>query len=817
VGLREYRRKRSPARTPEPFGGAPGGARRFSFQRHHARRLHWDLRLESGGVLASWAIPRGPPPEPGERRLAIKTEDHPLDYIHWEGVIPKGEYGAGTVELWDAGDYELRAGAPELDEQIARGRVTVTLRGRRVAGTYHLVRTSSRSGGKEQWLIFMANELPSQPPASRGEETGVASTILRQAHLARAPRAPLPRRLAPMLPSRVERAPDGEWLVEVKHDGARALAWKRGDDVRLVSRGERSLTERFPEVVRAIARVPVDEALLDLEVCALDERGVSRFQLLQRPLAGARARAVADEAAIVAYAFDLLHLDGRDLRAEPIEKRKAALAALLRARGKDPVLRYSDHVVGRAGEVLARAVALGAEGIVAKQPGSGYASGRTRAWVKVKRVESGSFVIGGFTPPGGSRRGLGALLVGQFDQGALRFAGKVGSGMATARLLDLTTRLEALEVERSPFERGPPVGERRARWVRPELVCEVLFSEVTRDGKLRAPVFQGLRPDLRARDCIWEAPAPLAPERKVEITHRDKVLWPASRTTKGEYLDWLERAGDLIVPHLRDRPLTLVRFPDGIDREGFYQKTAPASRPGWVRTADVVMESRTMKMIVCDDRDTLRWLGQSAAIEISPWPSRTASLDRPDYVMIDLDPVESAPFSTVILVARAVKDVLDDMGLRGYPKTSGGDGMHVFVPVDPVYTWEQARELAHLVGRLVLDRVPRRAATLERVIPRRHGVYLDWLQNVRGKHVVGAYTARAREPATVSMPLAWDEVRRGLDPKRFTVRTAPKRLDELRDRDLFAPTLAGGQRIEDALARVGEMLKEPSARRSRSA
>ena len=766
MALDEYRRKRDRVRTPEPFGGGRGdGAPVFVVQRHAARRLHYDFRLERDGTLASWAVPKGIPLERGERRLAVHVEDHPLDYASFEGEIPAGQYGAGTVEIWDSGTYELV-------EEKRDGGLTVRLHGRRLDGTWTLV-PAGLDGDPKNWLLLRKD----------GAEAG---------------RAPY----APMLATASEKLPAGEgWSFEPKWDGYRAVVTIAGGEARLVSRNGNDLTERFAPLARAVVlAVRSPDAVLDAEVCALDRRGRSSFSLLQR-----------GEGDLALVVFDLLELDGESLVDEPLARRRELLAAAV-APDAGPVI---VSPVFDDGEALLRAAGdQGLEGVVAKRLGARYQPGRRSPdWRKVKLKDRQELVVVGYTPGSGRRAGtFGALILGVRDGGALRFAGNVGSGFDDAELERLIRLLRPLERATPPFAvtpRIPRVRQGDVTWVEPALVVEVSFAEWTRDGLLRAPVYAGLREDKPAAGVRRERPA-IEPElrrgrRSLRLSNLDKPFWPEEGITKGDLLGYYRDIAPALVPHLRARPFTMKRYPDGWAGKHFFQKDAPAHMPPWIRTAPFPAstrtgETRTIDYLLVDDELALLWVVNMGCIDMNAWTSRVDRPERPDWVVFDLDPSEDVGFEAVVETALLVKEALDLLSLQSFPKTSGSRGIHVLVPVARRHTYEDTRSFASIVAA-ALARAHPGLVTTEWAKKKRRGVLVDANQNGMGRTTASVYSVRPRAGAPVSAPLRWEEVRAGLDPGAFTMGEVLDRV--ARDGDLFAPVLELRQSLTAALRTVG--------------
>ena len=884
--LREYRRKRRFSRTPEPAGAPspaerPGGDRAFVIQKHAASRLHYDFRLELEGVLKSWAVPKGPSLDPADKRLAMHVEDHPLEYGDFEGIIPKGEYGGGTVLLWDRGTWK-----PEGDPHRAyrAGNLKFSLLGEKLHGSWALVRIRDRRQSRDDersWLLIKHDDdaarpaaqyqvveaephsvatgrsmeqiataqdrvwHSNRPPGGQPDETAGEARPARARSRGRgaapaparggkapvdagqvpgAKRAAMPSFVPPQLATLVSITPTGDdWLHEMKFDGYRILARRDGADVALLSRNGRAWTDRFPAVAESVRALPARQVVLDGEVAVVTSDGRTSFQALQNFMSSGGGD-------LVYMVFDLLHLDGYDLTGAGLEDRKAALARLLGAPGGEPgALRYSDHVVGSGTEFFTEACRLGLEGVVSKRRGAPYRSTRGADWVKSKCLSRQEVVIGGFTDPEGSRSGIGALLTGVHEDGRLVYVGKVGTGFSARTLQDLKKRLEPLEQPASPFS-ARLTGLGRPHWVRPELVAEVAFGEWTADGRMRHPSFQGLREDKPAAQVVRERPAratfddagpdespkPENPPRAtrasrarasgsargrsadrepadrgasgataavagVRITHPDRVVYPPQGITKLDLARFYESIAGWILPHLRDRPTTLVRCPDGAHKTCFYQKHTGYWTPDTVRRVGIREKTKTGEYLVVDDLPGLIGLVQIGILEIHTWNSTVSDLERPDRIVIDLDPGDGVPWPRVVEGARLVRARLEASGLRSFVKTTGGKGLHVVAPLTPGAAWDEcaafARRIAEEIAREEPGRYLARMARSERA----GRIFLDYLRNVRGATSVAAYSTRARPSAPVSVPLDWDELSPRLRSDHFTVATLPKRLAAMRD------------------------------------
>lgn len=837
MSLGEYKRRRRFNVTPEPTGGEgrrapkPTPAPRFVIQKHDASTIHYDLRLEHDGVLKSWAVPKGLATPHDPKKLAVHVEDHPLEYIDFSGEIPAGEYGAGAVEIWDEGTFEP---LDDFSEGLESGKLTFRLSGARVTGEFSLVRMKGKSRGTgrgkaDNWLVLLHKKGKLNPDL-----------------LAEGIAAEMPARIQPMqavLGDRPFSSPD--FIYEIKFDGVRALAFLRDDGTAsLVSRNQRELTTRFPELADIGAHFLAGELIVDGEIAALDERGISRFQLLQSRinLSGAvNIEQAGRSTPAYYYVFDILYLDGRDLTMLPLERRKEILARIFMPHRH---IRPSATINEQGEAFYLAAGENGLEGIMAKRKSSSYQQKRSRDWIKLKVISQQEFVIGGYTRPRGTRSGFGALLIGYYDGARLVYAGHVGSGFNEDMLKDLYGRMKQLKRPEPPFDKEPKTNE-PAQWIEPELVAEIKFTEWTRDGNLRHPVFLGLRSDVDAREVVREetvdgraatgaagdaavvdtggavkpALEPLPPPlngssqtvdidgRRLNLTHLDKVFWPEEGFTKQDLISYYRQVSAFIIPHLSGRPLTLKRYPDGYGSEPFFQKEVPQGTPDWVRTEDLPANNsrKHINYVICDDLPTLCYLANIACISQNPWLSLHPDVDKPDILALDIDPPGPGYYDQCVEIALLVRDKLAEFGLKSYPKTSGATGIHVYVPIKPVYTYKQARQFAQIIATLCREDRPD-LITLETSVSRRQErIYLDYLQNSMGKTLASVYSVRAQPGATVSMPLEWKEVKQGLRPGDFTIANATERL-ALKG-DLFAPVLTEKQDLLEALAQGEHFLR----------
>ena len=883
--LESYDKKRDFDKTPEPApvaDRAAAGALTFVVQEHAARRLHYDFRLEVDGVLKSWPVPRGPSLDPDEKRLAVMVEDHPLDYATFEGVIPKGEYGAGQVIVWDAGIYSPDEGGllsfgdrqqaeERMRQGLEAGKLSFTLRGRKLRGSWTLVSTSR---DPKEWLLIKHKDEQADPTRDVLEEersvlSGLTIADLKAGRLPDRSRgthqigepADFPSALTPMT-AHVGDKPFShpEWLFEPKLDGFRAIAFLRHGEVSLLSRNGNDLTAICPEVVDELAVQPEEELVLDGELVALDERGLPDFALLQQRTGlpkKVKLAAPPGQATVVYYPFDLLYASGSDLTRLPLYERKVSLAQRVIP---GDAIQLMEYVETEGDAFFATAVQMGLEGMVAKRRDSRYELGvRSHSWLKIKHILGQEFVIGGYTHGSGARAPtFGALLLGYYEGDTLRYAGRVGSGFDQSALEQVSSSLESLRAEESPFDEETDVDEAETEWVRPELVAQVKFSQWTHEAHLRAPVFVGLRADVGPQNVVRETPdlAALAgvtgPEvrdqvregevnealeqlsgdkeqmvleigdHRISLTNLNKQFWPPhdgrEPITKRDMIRFYIGIGPVVVPHLRNRPLTLTRYPDGVHGESFYQKRWEHTLPEFVETVRLYSSHNDgdVEYIVVNNLPTLIWLAQLADIELHPWLSRTVKgsdsggltttftgsdeeiagsvLNYPDFIVFDLDPyiysgkektgdepeLNRHAFSKTAEVALDLKQVLDEMSLSSFLKTSGKTGLHIYVPVLRQYNYGITRKTCELVGRFLLQSRPQ-DVTMDWTVSRRAGkIFLDHNQNVRGKNMASIYSLRPLPGAPVSTPLRWDELE-GVYPTDFTIDTVPERVDALGD------------------------------------
>jgi bifunctional non-homologous end joining protein LigD len=820
MALEAYRRKRNFAVTAEPKGAAPlADSNIFVVQKHDATRLHYDFRLTLDGVLKSWAVTRGPSLVPGEKRLAVAVEDHPLEYADFEGTIAKGEYGGGSVIVWDKGSWSP-IGDPHRG--LKKGHLEFELHGQKLKGRWHLVRMRGKPTEKrENWLLIKGEDqfarspddpdiLERQPESVKtgrtidelegeapgwssktgkikklngaGEEPSAATPTreaLNPSAIKGATRGPLPGFVEPMLATLSKTPPAGDrWLHEIKFDGYRLQAQIEDGDVKLWTRSGLDWTEKFGDVVReALRNLPARTALIDGELVVENPSGVSEFSLLQADLSAGRGDR------FVYYAFDCLFLDGYDLREAALIRRKELLKQLIGTGAG--AIRYSSHFVEDGRLVLQRACALGLEGIVSKASQSVYVSGRGKSWVKAKCSARQEFVIAGYVPSTTGRKAIGSLVLGVYDGADLRYVGRVGAGFSSGVAEALFAQLDEMRIRSSPFAKKLSTAEaRQVRYVKPKLIAEIDFRGWTGDGLLRQASFQGLREDKPAREVVGETnmatnAAPERPKSTVTLTHPDRVYWPEIGVTKEGLADYYAVAWRFMKPLIVGRALALVRCPDGIGGQAFFQKHA---WKGLNRNIVLVKDpAEPEPLISIGDFDGLMALVQSAALEIHPWGSTADDWERPDMIVMDLDPGEDVDWTSVITAAEEVRDRLKNAGLAAFVKTSGGKGLHVVAPVQPKAEWPAVKAFTKSIAdSMAADSPDRYVSTIPKV-KRRGKILIDYLRNQRGMTAVAAYSTRARPGAAVSMPLAWEELSPEIGPAYFTTRNAPTRLSSAAD------------------------------------
>ncbi len=893
--LEEYRRKRRFDRTPEPSGepervagkvqdkpspavkrtrlpkpklpqlevrpGAEHGDT-FVVQKHRATRLHYDFRLAIDGTLKSWAVPKGPSQSHADKRLAVQTEDHPLDYANFEGKIPEGNYGAGTVMVWDRGTFHVEGNLDAL-KQLEKGEIKFSLNGEKLRGSFVLVKLKQSEKGNE-WLMIKHKDAAEDSSWNIDEHDGSAITgrtleeikeelppkrraiPIQPAELQGARKGAMPSRVEPMLATLADRPfSDPNWLFEIKWDGVRALARIENGALTLRSRNSIDITKRYPELASLPDTLSARQAILDGEIVALDAQGHSDFERLQERMhVRAPSENLVAQIPVVYFAFDLLYCDGYDLRETPLLDRKQLLQRLLHTSER---FRYADHQLDHGRELFALAEQNGLEGIVAKRADSPYVSDRSPYWVKLKITKTVDAVVGGWTEARTSALPFGSLLLGLYQGKKLRFIGHVGSGFDAKKLKELSSTLKELAVPASPFD-GVPETNEKPSWVSPALVARVKFSGWTQENSLRHPVFLALREDARPTDCQWEnevattapaaAPAVVrAPEvvgrvlstkaqieaelfkgrsetvtieldgKRLRLSNLNKVYFPESGVTKRNLLAYYYRMADFILPFLRDRALVLRRYPDGIKGQAFFQKDLREGVPEWFTTVPIDSEKKgePINYATANDRASLLFLTGLGCIDHNPWSNRIADFDHPDYFFFDLDPSDGTEFSIVVTIAKALHEKLEELRLANFLKTSGATGIHIYIPVEPVYTYEQLRTFGEIIARTVTAEHPN-LVTNERIVAKRPAgrVLIDVQQNAHGRPLAAAYSVRAFPQAPVSAPLLPRELRPSLRPETLNIKTVFERLKE--KGDLWADFWTRRQRLEQAIQLLSERM-----------
>ncbi|HEY2824475.1 MAG TPA: DNA ligase D [Gemmatimonadales bacterium] len=818
--LSTYRAKRSVESTPEPagvVGHISDGGGLFIVHMHAATRLHWDLRLEMGGVLQSWAVPKGPSRDPADKRLAVHVEDHPLEYGDFEGVIPEGNYGAGAVIVWDRGEWV------PLEDPVEglrrKGKLLFNLKGYKLRGRWTLVQIKK---DPKNWLLIKEKDRHVQVPGDQfsnvsvlsgltveemEDRKGLAARLTTDLKKLKAPEKPVRAKDVDLMLAETRETPFSKagWVFELKLDGYRTLLERHGGEPLLRSRNGHDVTVTYPEIANAVAKLPYDDLVLDGELVVLDETGKPSFGRLQQRSGLTKpfeVRRAAVELPAVVYVFDILAAEGHDLRGLPLVKRKELLHRVLPALGP---LKYSEHVETDGEALFENVLELKLEGIVAKKADSPYRGGRSESWLKVRAEKTDDFVVVGYSWPKGSRGGFGALHLAQYVDGELTYVGRVGSGFSAKQLGEVKEALSDSTRLKSPAS-GPVPSGKDHTWVEPEIVVEVRYKEITSDGLLRQPVFLRFRDDKDPLECERQtegrkpkaegrktkAPAPdigpsaLGPLQApspdtVPVSNLDKIFWPDEKYTKGDLIAYYRAVSPWLLAYLKDRPVVLTRFPDGINGKSFFQKDAPGFAPEWLRTERMwsAQSERELDYFVCDHEAGLTYLINMGTIPLHIWGSRIATLETPDWCILDLDP-KGAPFSDVVKVARLIKELCDDIEWPSYIKTSGSSGLHVLLPMGRQCTYDQTRSIGGLLARLVSLELPD-IATVTRQVSRRDGrVYIDYVQNGHGRLLVAPFSARPVPGAMVSMPLKWTEVGKTLKLSDFTIKNAAARMHKLK-------------------------------------
>jgi len=808
--LSEYEKKRRFDQTPEPRGSK---SRRKSglcyvIQKHDASRLHYDFRLEWNGVLWSWAVPKGPSLDPSVKSLAVHVEDHPVDYADFEGVIPKGQYGGGTVMVWDSGTW-----VPPKDptQALKSGKLSFDLHGQKLQGHWTLIRIKDSKQKKDNWLLIKGDDeyarsdsnhrvvekLPHSVKTKRsleqiGQDHHPSSVDVDPKAMPHAKRKKLPKSFQPQLAIPADDTPSGDqWLHEIKFDGYRILARVEDDVVRLITRRGNDWTDRFPSVRQAIEALNLRDTIFDGEVVVLDTDGTTNFQALQNVMNRG------EERDICYYVFDLPFFDGYDLTSERLIDRKAVLAEVLGSQAASRIVRYSDHISGQGRDVFSHACDKTLEGIISKRANAFYVQKRSDDWVKSKCLKRQEFVVGGWTDPSGSREGFGALLLGYYQGDDLQYAGRVGTGFNRQSLHDVRRLLDKLE-RKTPAYSHPPSGQsaKGVHWVTPQLIAEVEFNSWTDGHLVRQASFHGLREDKKPEDIVREEPQPVESIQSkrsktqrttndngkiagVHLTHPQRILYPDQGITKRELAEYYEAVADWVMPHLKGRPVTLVRCPKGRDDKCFYQKHLTQSMSADLSGVKVEEDGSAIYVLVNKVKDLIL-LAQMSVLELHPWPAREDRLDRPDQLVFDLDPAESVNWSAVVDAAWEVRQRLEDHHLTSFVRLTGGKGAHVVAPIDRYTDWQAFKEFAKKLAHEMAKDSPNKFVATASKAKRQGKVFIDYLRNQRGATAVASYSTRAKPGCPIATPIRWDELTSSQSPDQYHVRNILKRLSSLK-------------------------------------
>lgn len=815
MNLNLYHKKRNFSQTPEPkgkLGKKEQGL--FVLQKHAASHLHYDFRLELQGVLKSWAIPKGPSLDPQIKRLAIQVEDHPVEYGSFEGIIPKGQYGGGTVMLWDKGIWEPLDKRP-LDA-YQKGHLRFILHAEKLKGRWDLIRFKE----DKHWFLIKFKDQYSQDQTDYDVTTDLDKSVISNQSIEKIAKnykniwnngssittnskikikkpnnkmplilpeglnkSPFPTLIAPQLATLVNQVPKGAlWLHEIKLDGYRILAFKNKSQVILKSRNNKEWTDQFPSVVKAIRELPIDKIVLDGEIVLLDSKGRSDFQLLQNSITNQ------SEAAFKYFIFDILYIHSYDLKPLPLLERKTILSKIITSDSE--ILYYNDHLINKGQALLEHSCNYELEGIISKRIDSVYLSKRSQNWLKIKCLNRQEFVIGGFTNPQGERDYFGSLFLGVYNpKGELEFAGNVGTGFSKQNLKTIYQQLLKIETQVNPFNSKPPAYS-QAHWIKPILVAEVEFSEWTAEGHLRHPSFQGLRMDKNASEVVREKAKTLKglkkkaiPVKKAKmpfiITHPEKILYPEDRITKEDLLMYYDSISDYILPFIKLRPLTLLRCPEEY-QSCFYQRHYNKTTQKALHSIDIPKEGEVEQYIYLNDKKGLLSLVQMGVLEIHPWGSTISHLNEPDILIFDLDPAENVPWSKVVAAALEIRDYLSQYHLQSFVKSTGGKGLHVVIPIKAEQDWDEIKEFTHSFVQTLEKLKPQEYISTMNKSKRTGKIFVDYLRNQRSATAIAAYSTRARIHAPVSTPLAWDELSSRIEDTTYTLKTLPQRLKTLK-------------------------------------
>lgn len=828
--LEHYWKKRNFQKTAEPKGKTPTKAKGMSYtiQKHDASALHYDFRLELDGVLKSWAVPKGPSLDPQKKRLAVHVEDHPVEYGTFEGTIPAGEYGGGTVLLWDRGTWEP-IGDPH--EEYAKGKLKFKLHGVKLKGIWNLIRIKAREGGGKRqdktWLLIKERDEEAKPetsysiteeqpqsvrkeishlktkkvkdqPAlkSQNEKSSPIRRLARRfSKKAKIPRveefpdvrrSPLPTEFQPQLATLVKAPPVGDqWLNEIKFDGYRLNTRVEKGDVSLITRNGKDWTHRFPFIVSELTKLSLNNALLDGEIVAFDAKGHPSFQALQNHLDEQKARHT-DATPLGYFLFDIIHYEGYDLHAVPLLMRKELLRAILSS--KEGAIRFTEHVIGNGGKTFERLCKNGGEGMIAKRADSRYQERRSTDWVKVKCSHSQEFLIGGYVPSAAFKGDLGALLLGYRDEaGQLRYCGKVGTGFNTSTRHRLTETLNSIATAEAAFVNPPSgFGFKNVKWAEPQLIAQIAFTEWTNDGNLRHPSFLGLREDKLPVEVHRDEPTETktASAKRVKthstpttITHPDRMLYPDVGITKADLGAYFKSIAPRLLPFVKQRPLSIVRCPQGSNAKCFFQRHHTEGLPASLRGIDVSeAHDGSLQSIILDNAAGLIALAQIGSLEIHPWGAPVDDIEHPDHITFDLDPGAAVTWKDLVAAANITRRILEKLKLKSFVKTSGGKGLHVVVPLNRKNSWEEIATFAKALAEAMARFDSRKFVAVVSKSQRQGKIYIDYLRNVRGATSVAPYSPRARAGATVSMPISWKELEKAKDTLSFDITSAPKRL-----------------------------------------
>lgn len=854
MSLAQYKKKRSQDKTPEPFTGKPGkGMLTFVIQRHQASRLHYDFRLELDGVLKSWAVPKGPSLNPEDRRLAMMVEDHPLDYANFEGIIPKGQYGGGTVMVWDRGVFSVvdrassaymptktRAESEKvLRAQLKEGHITIIMLGEKLKGEFALIKTHGMDrnlpaarlpagqGRQDAWLLIKkGDEYAKNADVLKKDKSVITGRSMEEIEKQAAkkkqiwnskprdldiedlPSEDLPKEIKPMLAETADEPFSKEgWIFEMKWDGYRTIAVIESNNVNLKSRNLKSFNDKFAPIVKSLERFPKD-AILDGEVVVVDKDGRPDFGALQDYPESKKGE-------LRYYVFDILHLDGKNLRTLPLIERKGVLEKVIPK--NLPGIFISDYIRQNGKIFFEQIQKHNLEGMIGKDGKSIYKEGtRSFHWLKVKTGLQGEGIICGYTEGRGNRKHFGALVLGKVIKGKLTYIGHTGGGF-NEKLLEATLkRIKKLETDTCPFEQKPKTNA-PVTWVKPQLKCDVKFAEWTKEGLMRQPIFVKVlevskvpnvpkaevsNSEIKTLDTLGTLDTFGTLEidkRKLKVTNLDKIFWPREKYTKGDLINYYREIAPFILPNLKNRPQSLLRWPNGITGESFFQKNVSNLKLDWMMRARITHDKKKIEYMLVQDEAALIYMINLGCIDLNPWSSRIGKLDYPDYLVIDLDP-EDISFEKVVEVAQTCRKVLESLEIESYPKTSGSSGIHIYIPMGAKYTYEQVKNFAHLLCIKINEATPDLTSLERKPKDRQNKIYLDYLQNNRGQTLASVYSVRPKPEAPVSTPLEWSEVTKSLKPTDFTIKNIPARLQK--KGDLFKKTMEGGVNIRKIIKKL---------------